>query len=94
MTRSFVVPPIEMQESQARGWGTPPPDDVKAVELAPPGGPIVSRSVLSLLGHPITIVEHRSFIDRDRERLFAGGETLFAVNPNTGHAVRIVNVTP
>jgi hypothetical protein len=56
--------------------------------------PIVARSVVDLLGAPLTIVEHRGFLDHYRDGLFSGGNTLIAVNPSTGQAVRIVNVTP
>ena len=37
-------------------------------------------------------VEHRNFLDRHFDGLFAGGAVLVAVNTDTGQAVRIVNV--
>lgn len=51
--------------------------------------PIVRRSVVDLLGAPLTIVEHRITCP---DGLLANSTILGVVNPRTGQTVRIVNV--
>ncbi len=78
---------IEMQQSQAR-WPA-----MGSIPIIVPGcwpepfalDPIVRRSVVDLLGAPLTVVEHD---------YLPPGSILVAVNTDTGQTVRIVNVEP